>query len=267
MVQSLALLVHGETASGLDLWVAGGVAVLIGSGYLLSVIHAATPLQITAAKVLVAAGIVELVALELPAIGRDGPGPTRALVIVGLLCAAHVVGLVRNRTPITMGPGWASITLAAIVGIDALASGAIETVELVSVPIGLALIATGAVTLRRFRSAGSWPWLAPGLFVLLVPSLVSTLWDASVVRLVSLGMACVGLLVGSVVLKLQSPFILSAISLLALAVSTFAPGIAAVYHGGAVVGLVGDRRHHYRCGECALREESTGRATGRRVDQ
>jgi hypothetical protein len=103
--------------------------------------------------------------------------------------------------------------------------------------------------LARNPSARSWPWLAPGLAALLVPSLVASFSEQPLWRLVGLGVACVVAIVIGALVRLQAPLMLASAIVLVHAARTFAPQIIAVYQvtqwwvwaviGGAIVLFIG----------------------------
>jgi len=94
-------------------------------------------------------------------------------------------------------------------------SGAVAEVELVSAPVALAAIAVGALRLMSTPTARSWPWLAPGLVLLLAPSLLAIdgagepLWRAVAIGLVAAAVFAIGLW-----RRLQAPFVLGGTALL-----------------------------------------------------
>ena len=178
---------------------------------------------------LVVAGMLELIALEVPGLSRTGLGFGRALAIVLILAALHLLARAFPRPPLGTRIGWLSIGLAAITGTAGLLSGAFDRIEFATVPVALALIASGARHLRTAPGARSWAWLAPGTAVLLLPSLLATAWDGPLWRLVGLGIVGVALIIASVLLRLQAPLLISVVVVLIHAIATFAPGIRAVY--------------------------------------
>lgn len=113
------------------------------------------------------------------------------------------------------------IAVAATAGVAALSAGLlglaelVDPVELVSVPLALALIAIGAMKMSDNAAARSWPWLAPGVVALLAPSLFAIdgagepLW-----RAVALGVTAALVFVLAVRLRLQAPFVLGGTVLL-----------------------------------------------------
>ncbi|UTT61933.1 SCO7613 C-terminal domain-containing membrane protein [Microcella humidisoli] len=94
-------------------------------------------------------------------------------------------------------------------------TGAVEPVELVSLPLALAAIAIGTMHLDAVPAARSWPWLGPGMAVLLVPSLLAIdaagepLW-----RAVALGVAAASVFAGGLWRRLQAPFVIGGTVLL-----------------------------------------------------
>ena len=99
--------------------------------------------------------------------------------------------------------------------------------------------------LHRRADAGSWPWLAPGLIVLLLPSLTATFSDQPIWRLVGIGVACVIAILVGAVRQLQAPLVIGSVVVLVHAVRTFSPQLVAVYQltewwvwavvGGAII--------------------------------
>jgi len=141
--------------------------------------------------------------------------------------------------------GGISLALAAVMAIAGAVSGALDPFEWGTVILASALLVVGAVLLRRHPVAGSWPWIAPGLLVLLIPSLIATFVDPPVWRLVALGVVCVAAIVLGAVLKMQAPLLIGSIVVLIHAIRTFSPQLVAVYQltewwvwaviGGAII--------------------------------
>ena len=134
-----------------------------------------------------------------------------------------------NRPPLTQVVGWVAIGLAVIAAVVGLAQDAIDPRELASVPIAGALLITGSLHLRAVDAARSWPWLGPGVFVLLVPSLLATIDDHALWRLVGLGVVGVAVIVIAVTRRLQAPFVIAVLVVLIHGVATFLPQSRAVY--------------------------------------
>lgn len=170
-----------------------------------------------------------------------GPALVHAALVVGVPAVLAVVAEVLSRrfthddesgSARDDVPGSAATTastehrlrdgiVAALLGSGAISaaglalSGAVPEVETVSASIALAAVAVGALRLARTPSARSWPWLAPGLVLLLAPSLLAIdgagepLWRAVAIGVVAASVFAVGLW-----LRLQAPFVLGGTALL-----------------------------------------------------
>ena len=182
-----------------------------------------------ASQVLGVVGLAVVLEFELTAFEDSALGSLRAIAVILLLCALHVISFLIDRAPFTQAVGWIALAGAAIAVIGALLTGAIHPVELGTIPIAGALVITGALTLSRAPTARTWPWLAPGVAVLLVPSLIATADHPPLWRLVGLGVVGVTIIITSAVLRLQAPFLLAVVVVLIHAIATFAPQIRAVY--------------------------------------
>ncbi|MET4704107.1 hypothetical protein [Frigoribacterium sp. UYMn621] len=182
-----------------------------------------------ASQVLGVLALVILLAFELAALDATSLGGIRAVGVILLLCAVHVVAFLLRRAPFTHSVAWIAIAGAAVAGIGALVTGAIDVVEVASVPVAVALILTGAITLSRVSTARTWPWLAPGIAALLLPSLIATAGQPPLFRLVGLGVVAVAIIVVSAILRLQAPFLIAVVVVLVHAVATFAPQIRVIY--------------------------------------
>ncbi|CAN5582382.1 hypothetical protein BH10ACT7_BH10ACT7_19590 [soil metagenome] len=198
------------------------------------------------------AGVLAMVAvlvIELSLIGPDTFGTARAMTLVLLFGAIHIASFIIDRAPFSRLVSWIAIALAVIAGIGGIVREAIDPLEWASVPIAVALLVTGAVQLRRSPTARSWAWVAPGLLVLLLPSLIATFVEQPVWRLVALGVACIAAIVVGALRRLQAPLIIGAIIVLIHGLRTFAPAIRTVYEltewwvwavvGGAIVLFLG----------------------------
>ncbi len=152
---------------------------------------------------------------DLPAGPLAGGALAHALIVVAAPAAIAVVAQLLGRGRVR------DAAVAGLLGAAALAAGllgqprAAETVELVSVPIAVAALAVGALTLAERPAARSWLWLAPGLVLLLGPSLIAIdgagepLW-----RAVAVGLVAAGVFVAGLVGRLQAPFVLGGAALL-----------------------------------------------------
>ncbi|CAN5307986.1 hypothetical protein BH11ACT4_BH11ACT4_11240 [soil metagenome] len=200
-----------------------------------------------AAQVLLGIGFAALL-IELFVL--DGQfGTARAAVLIVLFCAVHVVGVLVDRSPATAAVGWMGFGLAALVAVVAVGRGAIDPLEWATAALSAALLTVGAIRLRRAAGASSWAWVAPGLLVLVLPSLFATFLDQPLLRLVGLGVACLLAIVIGAVAKLQAPLVIGSVVVLVHAIRTFAPQLVAVYQltewwvwaviGGAVILFLG----------------------------
>jgi len=227
----------------LDVWLAASVAVLLVAAVGQARRSGAARGIIAQSVVSVATALVVLI--EVPVLQDSALGTARALVIVTVLAGIHVAGMLLERAPFTRIVAWIALALVAITGIAAAVVGAADPFELMTGIITAALLVAGAVMLRRYPDAGSWPWLAPGLLVLLVPSLIATFVDQPIWRLVGIGVVCVVAILVGAVRKLQAPLLIGTVVVLVHAIRTFSPQLVAVYQltewwvwavvGGAII--------------------------------
>lgn len=156
-------------------------------------------------------------------------GTARAIATVALLGTLHVVAYAVDTVPLTRPLGLGAIALAAVTAIIGLATAALDPVELGSISIAIALLVSGRMLLASSPDTRSWRTLAPGVLVLLVPSLLATAVEPELWRLVGLGVASVTVLIVGAVRRLQAPFLLGLVVTLIHGFATFAPQIRAVY--------------------------------------
>ncbi len=138
------------------------------------------------------------------------------------LLVVMVVAVERSTRGTTVLPhAWVLFALALATSIVAWSPRELLRVEAFSLPLGLMLLAAGAIALRRASGAdpapvhhwplgraGSWPLLAPGLVVLVLASILATgtdpqTWRAVLVMAIALVMILVG-----VRWRLAAPFVL-----------------------------------------------------------
>ncbi|GAA1057100.1 hypothetical protein GCM10017608_08840 [Agromyces luteolus] len=183
-----------------------------------------------AAEAALAASLAAAAVPTTLAIAGGVDADTRALVLLLVVGAAHVVSTAVRARPFA-GPvlGWTSLAVAVIAGGLAITSGAVDPFDLVTVPIGATLVAAGAIRLRRSPDHGSWPTLGPGLAVLLVPALIADWTDPVLWRLVALGVAAVVAVVAGAAFRLQAPLLLGGGVLLVHAVAQLWPWITRLY--------------------------------------
>lgn len=181
------------------------------------------------AQVLLGLGLGLVTVIELVAIDSGSLGAARAIALLVVLAVVHVTASVVARAPFTPAIAWLAIGLAAVTGLVVTARGVVDPLEGATAPIAAALLVAGAVHLRRVPAARSWATLAPGILVLLVPSLMATFVDDALWRLVALGLACVALIVVGALARLQAPLVIGSATVLVHAARTFAPQLRAIY--------------------------------------
>lgn len=230
--RSIAIAIEpGGAGVPLDAWLVGGVILLVAAAFGQARARGDShdAIRSIASQVLGVISMTSALLIELSVFSTDRIGPLRALCLVLLFSALHVIAFLVDRSPFSRPVGWLAIAYATVAGLGGVATGALDSIELASVPVALALLATGAVVLASTPSARSWAWLAPGTIVLLVPSLLATAVDAPLWRLVSLGVASVAVVIASVRWRLQAPFLIGAVVALVHAIATFSPQIRLVY--------------------------------------
>lgn len=209
------------------------------------------------------------------AITSGDQSTARAAVLLVLLGALHVISDgVTSRPVAGAAVGWTSLALMAVTAgltlplgvVDSI--GVVDPVDLFSGVIGAALIAAGAIRLRRSSELGSWPTLGPGLAVLLVPALLADWADPELWRIVTLGVLSAAAVVLGVVLRLQAPFALGGGVLLVHAISQLWPWVSRLYAaewwwlwlgiaGAALIAVAATYERQLRLARSALRSFST----------
>ncbi|MGI9825231.1 SCO7613 C-terminal domain-containing membrane protein [Agromyces sp. Marseille-Q5079] len=181
------------------------------------------------AEWLAAASVVLAAIPTLTAIVSGESATLRTGVLLTLLGAAAIVGTALRARPAS-GPvfTWTMRGLLVLSGLVALASKNVEPFDVVTVPIGIALIATGAIAMTR-SATGSWRALGIGLAVLLIPPFWADFSDPQLWRIVALGVAALAALVVGAQRRLQAPFVLGGTVLLVHAVVQFWPAITVLY--------------------------------------
>ena len=87
----------------------------------------------------------------------------------------------------------------------------VEVPEAYTLPSALALVTVGGWRLRQDERSATLTFLAPGLALATVPSLLATLDDPASLRALLLGVACLGLVLGGVAFRLSAPLVVGAI--------------------------------------------------------
>ncbi|TFD94624.1 hypothetical protein E3T61_01975 [Cryobacterium lactosi] len=189
----------------------------------------ATSLPLRAGYGFVVAALLGTVLAEVLALGYAPLATVRVVLVVWVSAAVFLAAIWGDRSPLGRLIAW--VALAGAVGM--LVAGVLrdvpDPVEIVTVPLALALVAAGLVHLRRVPAAGSWLALAPGLLLLLGPSLLLDLTSSPLWRVVGLGIVAIVVLLLGTARKLQAPFVLGATVLLIHALAQLWPWIALLY--------------------------------------
>ncbi len=210
----------------LDLWLAGSLVVLLTAAIAQARTRGSGRGIIAQAAVVVTLALITFI--EIPLL-REGHFAARALILVAVLSALYVAGMLLERPPFTRLVAWIALALATAVVVAGSVARALDPFEWGTLILAAALLIAGGVMLRRYPDASSWPWIAPGLLVLLLPSLFATFVDQPIWRLVGIGVVCVAAVITGALLKLQAPLIIGSAVVLIHAIRTFSPQIVAVY--------------------------------------
>ena len=193
---------------------------------------ASTPPRPLLGTVLVIAPLLGILFSEIRALDYEALTTVRVILLAWLFSALHLLAFWNNRRPFGRLVSWIAIASAAIAAIAGFAYSSPDPIEIVSGPVAIALLASGLLHLDSTASARSWPWLAPGLFVLLVPSLLLDITESALWRIVGLGVLAVVVILIGAVRKLQAPFVIGAVVALIHAIAQLWPWISIAY--GAV---------------------------------
>ena len=233
--RAIANLNTADLDARLELWNSGACVVIVLAALALTRQFGAQRLAryVIASDTLLIGGLLLILVFEgllpdarLADARLDG---VRSVVVISVFAGTHFLAQLRRSAPLDILVGWVAIGLTAPVLIEGLVNHAIRPFEFGTVPIAIALIAAGALYLSRSPQSRSWAHLAPGLGLLLGPSLLATSWDRPLWRLIAIGVAAIVVIVAAVALKLQAPFIIGVVVVLIHGVATFAPQIRAVY--------------------------------------
>ncbi|TFC81628.1 hypothetical protein E3T24_14895 [Cryobacterium sp. TmT2-59] len=156
----------------------------------------------------------------------------RVILVVWTFSALHLAVSRYDDSRLGRMVSWVAIAAGAAAVVAGFARSAPDTVEILSLPLAIALLASGWLHLDAVPRARSWPWLAPGLLVLLVSSLLLDITASPLWRVVGLGVLALVVIVVGVLRKLQAPFLIGAAVLLIHAVAQLWPWISVAY--GAV---------------------------------
>jgi hypothetical protein len=206
-------------------WLAIVVVILLGAAVAVSRIRSSDLLAsaaTTASSVAVATAVAAVV-------NRDGIDVVMAVPWLMVLCATAVVTSTRTDR---FSSAAAIISTVAAVALSAVMTAEAPHVELVTVPLGSAAVLAGAWRLRRDASARSWPMLAPGLLLLLIPSLAHDFGDTTLWRVIAVGVVAVIALLLGIRLRLQAPLVIGAATAVTHGLAQLWPWISGLYDAG-----------------------------------
>ncbi|WEO77096.1 hypothetical protein BJQ94_17360 [Cryobacterium sp. SO2] len=178
---------------------------------------------------LVIVALAGVVLAELPALDWAPLATIRVVLVVWLFSALYLGLFWADESRLGRIVAWVAIGGAAVMVVAGWAHDVPDPVEIVSVPLALALLASGLLQLDRIPAARSWITLAPGLLVLLLPSLVLDLTSSPIWRVVGLGVVAIAVLILGTVRRLQAPFLIGAAVLLVHALAQLWPWISVAY--------------------------------------
>jgi hypothetical protein len=178
---------------------------------------------------LVAVAIVGLLVAEVAVLGYPPLAMVRVVLLAWTFSAAHLVLFRLDPRRTGRWIAWLSIAAGGGAVLAGYVHGVPDPIEVVTVPLAVALITSGGLHLDATPSARSWPWLAPGLLVLLVPSLLFDVTESPLWRVVGLGLLALAVIVAGLRLRLQAPFVLGAGVLLVHGVAQLWPWISLAY--------------------------------------
>lgn len=163
-----------------------------------------TGISLTALGVLGSVLTADLIATEAPPLDEQLRGLLVVVVLAGTAVAVRVGSSSALREPVAgVLLGFAGLA-AAVLGL----AEVVTPVEVIALPVALAALALGVLELDRRPGAGSWPLLAPGILLLLGPSLIAIADEPEPWRIVALGVVSAGVMLGGLQQRLQAPFVL-----------------------------------------------------------
>jgi hypothetical protein len=178
------------------------------------------------------AALVGVVLAEVSALDYAPLAMIRVVLVVWLFSALYLGVFWADESRLGRLVAWVAVGGGAVMLVAGWTHHVPDPVEIVSIPLALALIASGLLHLDRTPPARSWITLAPGLLVLLLPSLLLDFTYSPLWRVVGLGVLTIAVLVLGTVRRLQAPFLIGATVLLAHALAQLWPWISLAY--GAV---------------------------------
>jgi len=189
----------------------------------------ATSLPLRGGYGLVVVAMLGTALTEAVALGYPPLATVRVMLGVWVFSAVFLAAFWGDRSVLGRVIAWVALASAAGMLGAGLLRDVPDPVEAGTVPLALALVAAGMVHLKRVPAAGSWPALAPGLLLLLVPSLLLDLSFSPLWRVVGLGVVAIAVLLLGTARRLQAPFVLGATVLLVHALAQLWPWISLLY--------------------------------------
>jgi len=178
---------------------------------------------------LVIAAIVGILFAEVVALDFGPLAAIRVILLAWTFSALHLVAFWLDPSPHGRMVSWVAIGSGVAVVLAGYEVSAPDPIEIVSVPLAVALLASGWLHLDATPTARSWPWLAPGVLVLLVPSLLLDVTESPLWRVVGLGVLAIVIVVAGAVRRLQAPFVIGSAVLLIHALAQLWPWISLAY--------------------------------------
>ncbi|TFB88979.1 hypothetical protein E3O44_04950 [Cryobacterium algoricola] len=178
---------------------------------------------------LVVLAMASVLGAEVAALGYEPLATIRVVLLAWTFSAVHVTLFQLDPSRGGRWVAWLAIIAGGVAVLAGYGHGVPHPIEIVSVPLAVALVASGWLHLEATPSARSWPWLAPGLVVLLVPSLLLDVTESPLWRVVGLGVLALGVLLVGLRQRLQAPFVLGAVVLLVHGLAQLWPWIALAY--------------------------------------
>ena len=178
---------------------------------------------------LVIAALLGILFAELLALDFAPLAFSRVILLAWLFSALHLAAFWVDPSPLGRLVSWVAIGSGGAIVLAGYSYSAPDPIEIVSVPLAVALLTSGWLHLDATASARSWPWLAPGVLVLLVPSLLLDATESPLWRVVGLGILAIVVVVGGAARRLQAPFVIGAVVLLIHALAQLWPWISLAY--------------------------------------
>ena len=236
----------GTADATLDAWLGAAFAVLLVAavGQARTRVGDNPRLRSIASQTLGIVALAVVFFFEVVNLTADDAGRLRALLVVLVFSAVHVVAFAVDRTPLSRLVAWVSFGAGAAVSIAGMVVGALDPIELGTVPLAIALIASGAIRLARVPAARSWPNLGPALLVLFVPSLLATIDDRPIWRVAAIAVVGIATIIIGLVRKLQAPFLIGSLVTIVHVFATFSPQLRELYETSSwvvwiVIGTIG----------------------------